>query len=278
LIFNYLLAAESAGPPIHITPSGLFEVGGVPITNSIFYAVISGIVIFLVSRSVAKRMTVRPKRGIIQFFEIGTEFITNLISSSLDSREKGVKYAPYFVTIFFFILFNNWLGLMPGVGEALTFRGEPLFRPFTADLNGTLAAATVSMVLVQAFAIKESGFFRHLRHYFVGSMWNPVTILLGLFEILTEFIRVGSLALRLFLVITVGEIIIAVFAYLGGFVAPITALPFVALELAVAALQAYIFVMLSVMYLAVAVKHDSEHEREDHEPADLKQIHEVNGR
>jgi F-type H+-transporting ATPase subunit a len=134
------------------------------------------------------------------------------------------------------------------------------------------------MVLVQAFAIKESGFFRHLRHYFVGSMWNPVTILLGLFEILTEFIRVGSLALRLFLVITVGEIIIAVFAYLGGFVAPITALPFVALELAVAALQAYIFVMLSVMYLAVAVKHDSEHEREDHEPADLKQIHEVNGR
>jgi F-type H+-transporting ATPase subunit a len=135
------------------------------------------------------------------------------------------------------------------------------------------------MILVQIFAIKESGLLRHLRHYFNGSMKNPITILLGLFEMLTEFIRVISLALRFFLVITIGEVIITVFKYLGGIAAPITAFPFLALELAVGALQAYIFVMLSVMYLAVAVKHGAEHEdtTTDEPLPKLKEIHNISG-
>ncbi|CAN5660989.1 F0F1 ATP synthase subunit A [soil metagenome] len=272
-------AAETAGPSVHITPSGLFTIGEVAITNSMVYGLITGVLITVFLAWAARRMTIQPQGGVIQFIEIGSEFITNLLASSLGSRDKALKYGPYFATIFFIILFNNWLGLMPGVGNALTVNGEPVFRPFTADLNATLAAAVVSMVLVQTFAIKESGFFRHLRHYFNGSMKNPVTWLLGAFEMLTEFIRVGSLALRLFLVITVGEIIIAVFTYLGGFVAPLVAMPFVFLELLVAALQAYIFVMLSVMYLAVAVKHGSEHEHSttDEPLPELKRIHHVSG-
>jgi F-type H+-transporting ATPase subunit a len=281
MILNVLtrFAAETDGPPVHITPGVLFEVGGVGVTNSMLYGVLVGIFILALSTYVARHMTVSPKRGIIQFFEIGTEFIVNLIASSLGSREKAVKYGPYFVTLFFFILFNNWLGLAPGVGSALTVGDEPVFRPFTADLNGTLAAATVTMILVQTFAIKESGLLRHLRHYFNGSMLNPITIFLGVFEMLSEFIRIVSLALRLFLVITIGEVIIAVFSYLGGFAAPITALPFLALELAVAALQAYIFVMLSVMYLAVAVKHGAEHEDSTTEESlvKLKEIHTIGG-
>jgi F0F1-type ATP synthase membrane subunit a len=67
---------------------------------------------------------------------------------------------------------------------------------------------------------------------------------LGVFEMLTEFIRVASLALRLFLVITIGEVIIAVFAYLGGAVAPLVALPFLALELGVGALAGIYFCYL----------------------------------
>jgi F0F1-type ATP synthase membrane subunit a len=59
----------------------------------------------------------------------------------------------------------------------------------------------------------------------------------------------------LFLNVTIGEIVIAVFAYLGSFLAPVTAAPFTIIELFVGALQAYIFVILSVMYLAIAVNH-----------------------
>ncbi len=90
--------------------------------------------------------------------------------------------------------------------------------------------------------------------------------MLGIFEMFSELTRIFSLALRLFLNVTIGEIIISVFSFLGKFAAPITALPFMILELLVGALQAYIFVMLAIMYLAVAVKHGEHdaHEDPDH--------------
>lgn len=258
-------ASEASGPPVHITPGELFTVGGFTITNSMFYGWITSLIIMALLILGARRATVRPKKGLIQFFEIGVDFITNLIENSMHSREKALKYSPYFVTIFFFIMLNNWFGLLPGVGETLTMNENPVFRPFTADLNGTLAIAVVAMALIQYFAIKESGFFKHLRHYFNGSLLNPMTLFFGVFEIFTEFTRVASLALRLFLNVVIGEIIISVFSYLGAFAAPLTSLPFVILELAVGALQAYIFVMLSVTYLAVAIHHGAEHEAEDRE-------------
>ncbi len=262
-----LVAAESTGPTIHISPNQVTEVAGVPITNSMIYGWVTALIIAVIFFSVARSATLKPKRGFTQFVEIGADFIVGLIANSLGSRKKAIKYAPYFATIFFFVLFSNWFGLLPGVGEAVTAGESPLLRPFTADLNGTLAAAVVTMVLVQTFAIKESGFVRHLRHYFAGSLKNPATYLFGIFELFTELTRVISLALRLFLNVVIGEIIIAVFAYLGKFAAPITSLPFVMLEMVVAMLQAYIFVMLSVTYLAVAIKHDhaEEHDDDDHE-------------
>ncbi len=257
-LLPWFVAAGGDGPSIHITPGELFQINGFPITNSILYGWISSFIILVVLITVARRMTIRPKRGLTQFVEIGTEFIISTIAGSLGSRAKAIKYAPYFVSAFFFIMFTNWLGLMPGVGEAVTFNENPVFRPFTADLNGTIAAATVMMVLVQVFAIRESGALNHLKHYFAGSLKNPMTWFLGVFEIFSEFTRIASLGLRLFLNVAIGEVIIAIFTYLGAFAAPLTALPFLILELFVAALQAYIFVMLCVMYLGAAVHHDHE--------------------
>jgi F-type H+-transporting ATPase subunit a len=269
-VFNILsrFAAESSGPAVHITPGTVTEIGGFAITNSMLYGWISSFILLVLFIWAAQRIKLHPKKGFTQFLEIGSDFITNQMTSALGSRKKALYYAPYFVTFFFFIMFSNWLGLLPGVGEALTINDSPVLRPFTADLNGTLAAATVIMVLVQYFAIKESGFLKHLSHYFNGSLKNPLTIFLGIFEMFSELIRVFSLALRLFLNVTIGEVIISVFSYLGSFAAPITSLPFVMLELAVGGLQAYIFVMLSMTYLSVAIQHGAEHEVEDHaEPA-----------
>lgn len=261
-------ATEESGPAIHITPGELFTVGGISVTNSMVYGAISSLLIIMVLIIAANRMTIKPKRGFIQFVELGTEFIINTIQNSMGSRKKAIKYAPYFTTAFFFVMFSNWLGLAPGVGEALTYNENPVLRPFTADLNGTLAASIVMMFLVQYFAIKESGFRRHMRHYFAGNLLNPATYLLGIFELFSELTRIGSLALRLFLNVAIGEIIIAIFTYLGSFAAPITALPFIILELFVGALQAYIFTMLTIMYLSAAIKHDHDDEElERHELA-----------
>jgi len=265
-----LLSRFAIDPVIHITPLTVFTIKGFAITNSMFYGVICAVLILIVLITVARRMTLKPKGGLTQIVEVGTDFITDTLKGALGSEEKAVKYAPYFVAIFFFILFSNWLGLLPFVGEAFKSHGEPLTRPFTADLNGTLAAAIITWLLVQYFAIRESGPLKHLRHYFNGSLKNPITLLLGIFEIFSDFTRIASLALRLFLNVAIGEIIIAVFSALGGVAGSVTALPFTILELLVGALQAYIFVMLSIMYLAVAVNHDA-HDDSD-EPLTVDEV------
>lgn len=255
--------AES-GPSVHIAPAPVFHIGQYSITNAILYGWACAVFLVILFTWLARRVTVRPKGGFVQIVEIGADFITNTVEGAFDDKKIARKYVPFFVTLFFFILFNNWLGLLPIVGEGFqNGDGAPLFRPFTADLNGTFAMGVMTMLLVYGASIKESGgVLKYLRHFFVGSPKNPLFFLIGLLEMFTDLTRVISLSLRLFLNITIGEIVIAVFAYLGSIAAPLTALPFTLLEVLVAALQAYIFVILSIMYLAIAVNHSTVHPEE----------------
>lgn len=258
-----LIMADS-GPAVHIAPGPIFQIGGLTITNSIFYGWICMVLIIVAMVLVARRITIRPKGGFVQLIELGAEFTMNTIESGFENKASARKYMPYFVTLFFFLLLNNWLGLLPGVGEALTVNGIPVLRSFTADFNGTLAAAAVTMLYVYWQSIVAfGGPLRFLRHFFVGSPLNPLYLVIGLLEIITNLLRVFSLALRLFLNVAVGEIIIAVFTYLGQFLAPVSAAPFTMIELFVGALQAFIFTTLSIMYLAAAVN-EAEHERAIH--------------
>jgi F-type H+-transporting ATPase subunit a len=251
-VINFFAAEE--GPAVHIAPGGVFEIGGVTITNSILYGWISAVVIILFLVWASKKVKVKPQRGIVQLVEVGVDFISSLVMNAFDDKRIARKYVPFFVTLFFFILLNNWLGLLPLVGEGFKSGDNPLFRPFTGDLNATFGIGIVTMLLVYGASIKEAGGLRnYLGHFFIGSPLNPLYFIIGLIELFTDLTRVLSLSLRLFLNIAIGEIVIAVFAYLGSTAAPLTALPFFLLELGVAALQAYIFTLLSIMYLAISV-------------------------
>jgi len=265
------LLFAASGPVVHIAPGGVLQLGGLSITNSIFYGWICSVIIIIIFIWVARRITVKPKGGFIQYVEVGADFITNLVVNAFDDKKKGRKYVPYFVTLFFFILVNNWLGLIPGVGEAIQVGGLPLLRPFTGDLDGTLAIGIVTMAVVYISSIRESGNIRnYLRHFFVGSPLNPLYLVIGLLEMFTDMTRVFSLSLRLFLNVAIGEIVIAVFSYLGHVLAPATALPFTLLEFFVGALQAYIFCVLSIMYLAIAVNHAHHDLTEEDVPETIK--------
>ncbi len=245
---------------IHTSADPIFNIGNLVITNSIFYGWIAAIIMMVTLITIAHKVTIKPKGGIIQFIEAGVEFITNVVDSSFEDKRRAKKYIPYFVTLFFFIVINNWLGLIPGVGESITYNSQPLFRPFTGDINATFGAGVITMLYVYISSVREAGVKQYFRHFFAGSPLNPLFFFIGLLEILLDLTRVISLSIRLFLNVTIGEIVIAVFAYLGGFIAPVTAAPFFAIELFVGALQAYIFVVLSVSYLAIAVNHATEHE------------------
>jgi F-type H+-transporting ATPase subunit a len=260
--FLSLLAVDE-GPAVHIAPGGVLHLGSVTITNSMFFGWICITLMIVVLIWVARHITVHPKGGLIQFIELGAEFIGSTVESGFTDKSRARRYIPYFVTLFFFLLINNWLGLLPGVGEALTVHGVPLLRPFTGDYNGTLAAAVVTMAVVYASSAREAGGVgKYLRHFFVGSPLNPLYLIIGLLEMVTDIMRAFSLSLRLFLNVAIGEVIIAVFTYLGHTVAPLTAAPFTLVELFVGALQAYIFSTLSIMYLAAVanhVSHEDEH-------------------
>lgn len=257
-------AATGSGPTVHVAPAGVFDIGGFTITNSILYGWLCVIAISTFLIWVARHVTVKPQGGVIQFVEAGVEFVRDLVENAFDDKKIGRKYAPYFVTVFFFIILNNWLGLLPIVGEGFHSGENPLLRPFTGDLNGTLAIGIFTMLTVYVASIRESGGpIKYLRHFFIGSPLNPLYFVIGLLEMFTDLTRVLSLSLRLFLNITIGEIVISVFSYLGHFGASLTALPFTLLEVLVAALQAYIFTVLATMYLAIAVNHTSAHPEEE---------------
>src|SRR5579884_1775245 len=96
--------AADNGPEVHVAPAGVFHIGGFTVTNSILYGWITSVLICYVLIRVARRVTVKPKGGIVQFIEAGVDFITNLVENSFDDKKIGRKYVPYFVTLFFFIL------------------------------------------------------------------------------------------------------------------------------------------------------------------------------
>lgn len=250
-----LFAAD--GPHTTIAPHGVLEIGGLTITNSMIYGWLCGALLIFLFIQARKRIKLSGTRGPAAVIEAGVEFIVNLLEQNLGTRQRALRYGPIFVTLFFFIMFNNWLGLLPGIGMAVQAGGEPLLRAFTADLNGTMAMALFGMTLVQVIALRENGFKHHVKHYFPMGPLNPLTYLIGAFEIFTEFTRLLSLGLRLFLNIAIGEILIAVAAWLGGPAASLSALPFTLLEIFVGALQAYIFVVLCAAYLsATLTSHD----------------------
>lgn len=261
--FNLLAAS---GPSVHVAPQTVFMFHGWPITNSMIYGwgIIAVIIVLFIWT--ARKVKLHPGKGFVGMVEEGVNFIMRLVESSFSRPEVGRKYIPYFVTVFFFILFNNWSELLPVIDNAFNHGATPLLRPFTADLDATFAMGLVTMGVVYYASVKESGGLGvYMRHFFVGSPKNPLYLIIGLLEMLTDLTRVISLSLRLYLNVSIGIIVIDVFAYLGHIIAPVTALPFYLIEMFVCALQAYIFTILSVMYLAVAVNHAHDHNDLAHE-------------
>jgi F-type H+-transporting ATPase subunit a len=286
-VLNSLLtrfAAGSSPEGIHVSLKAeeLWNIGGISITNSMVYGPLVAIAMALLLIQVAKMSGVKPARG--KFFGIAiiesiVLFVVGILEGAFGSREKAFKYAPIFATFFIFILFSNFSGLIPIVGPALevtTAEGQiPLFRPFTADLNGTLVMAVFAIIMVQILSIRAQGIKGHLKHYFSDKPFNPINFFIGLLEVFGEFTRVLSLALRLFLNTAVGEILIAVFTslILSYGQTPVAVIPILAFELLVAGIQAYVFTVLTATYLALAISHADHHD--EHEEVNALKVEEL---
>ncbi|MDQ5972043.1 MAG: F-type H+-transporting ATPase subunit a [Patescibacteria group bacterium] len=251
-------AESDSGIHISLKAEPLFHIGPLEVTNAMLYGFICSALLVVLMIAAARKITVRPQKGFFRnLVDYVADFVVTLLEGPFGNRETAARFAPYFGVYFFFIIFSNLLGPLPVVGEAITFGESPLFRPFTADLNGTIALAVIAILMVQYLSIKEQGAKKHLQHYFSDKPKNPINLFIGVLEVFGEFTRVISLSLRLFLNTAVGEILIAVFTsmVLAGGRTPLAVLPIILFEGLVAFIQAYVFTVLAGTYLGLAIAH-----------------------
>lgn len=252
-------------PEISIKAEELFHIGSFPVTNSLLLAVIVSVLIVAIAVLLRSKISLIP--GTLQgLFEIVIEGALELMDAILGSREKSLKYLPLVISIFLFVLFSNWLGLMPWnstVGIEHTVHGEhgdhtaliPLFRAPTADLNFTVALAVIAMISVNLFGFIALGFKRHAGKFF--HFKNPIMTFVGLLELVSEFVKIISFSFRLFGNIFAGEVLLLIVGFLVPYVVP---LPFLFLEVFVGFIQAFIFSMLTLVFIAMSTaEHEEAH-------------------
>ena len=254
------MAAEAKVDPMHqFTIEPLFgsqgwSIGGynIAFTNSALWMAIATIALLVFVAGGAKRAQV-PGR-----WQMAVETFTGFIDGMLAANvgPNGKKYVPYIFSLFMFILFANVLGLMP-IGvlglHAFTFTSH-----FSA--TGVLAVLSFSIVLIVGFA-------KHKLHFF--SLFvphgTPVAMIVPIFfvELVSFLVRPFSLGLRLFVAMMAGHVLLEVLSSfvisgfgsgsgIGGVVGVLSFILMVAicaLEILVAGIQAYVFALLTSLYI-----------------------------
>jgi F-type H+-transporting ATPase subunit a len=247
----------------------VFHIFGFPITNSIIAAWVTIIVLVGFSYAVTRRMRLIPGR-LQAAFEFLLGWLYDLCQS-VAGEENGRRFFPIVTTIFLFVGFNAWLGLLPGYGSIIAHTAGHevhLLRPANTDINMPLAFALFSFVFVVYYGLRMAGmgfirqyfnfgpFFRSIGQLFKGKFKlidifsGAITAFTGFLELLSLFIRVISLTFRLFGNMTAGEILLLIAMFLIPW---LFALPFYGLELLIGFIQAIIFGGLTLIFLTLAV-------------------------
>jgi F-type H+-transporting ATPase subunit a len=257
-------ASEAAGPHISIAAEELFRFGPIVITNASLLGIIGSLlVVWILWATVKAHKRGSRSRGmhaVMWLFENLYDTTVEVIGDKKIAR----KVLPLAVTIMFFFMINNWLGLLPIVGSVM-YNDVPLLRGVAADLNATLAIAIISMVTAQIWAIKRRGFFGNAGRYFINPLKDPLHAFIGILEFIAEFSRTAALSLRIFGNVFGGEVLLVVIAYLTSYAAPLALPIFYVLELFVGAVQAYVFFMLTIAFISLGLPNpDEDHGDESH--------------
>lgn len=235
---------------ISLAAEPVFHLWGLKITNSLLtsWAVIFLLMVFAII--VGRKVALIPK-GLQNFFEKIFEAIYNLCETV--AGEKTPLFFPLILTLFLFILINNWFGLLPGVGSIGFYEilhGKKVLVPYlragTSDLNTTIALSLIAMASVEYYGLKFLK-LSYLKKFLNFS--GPINFYVGILETVGELSRVISFSFRLFGNVFAGEVLLMVMAFLLPVVG---SLPFFGLELFVGFIQALVFSMLTLVFLNVA--------------------------
>ena len=230
---------------------------GLPITNSLVLSLVTALLLVGGGFLIAKRLKWVPGKaqGTVELIIGGLlDFMTQVVGD----RKQAFKFFPLVATIFLFILLNNWIGVLPGIGS-IGFTEEehgregfvPLFRAANADLNTSIALAVIAVFAIQMYAVQRLGFFAQAGKY-INVTHGPIHFFVGLLELVGEFARILSFSFRLFGNVFAGEVLLVIIMGLLPLTASFGALPFFLLEYFVGFIQALVFAMLTLVFLKVA--------------------------
>lgn len=218
-------------------------------TKNVFSMLISAILLFLLFFPVARsyKKNAKAPKGLAGFLEPLVVFVKEEIAIPNIGEKKYAKYMPYLLTIFFFIWINNLIGLIP-------------FFPFSSNLTGNIYF-TFTLALFTFLITTFSGNKNYWGHIFLPPVPKPLYLIMWPVEIIGMFTKPFALMVRLFANITAGHIIILslislIFIFKSVGLAPVSGafvLFMSVLELLVAALQAYVFTLLSALFIGQAV-------------------------
>ncbi|MBI2075519.1 MAG: F0F1 ATP synthase subunit A [Candidatus Harrisonbacteria bacterium] len=241
---------------ISLQPEVVHEFFGFPIANSLLLGVLVSALVLAAALLIARSLRMVPKKG-QNVAEMLVGGILDFMEDTLGSREAAKMYLPYIAALFFFILFNNWLGILPGIGSIGFYEMKegvkefvPFFRSLNSDLNTTLALALVSVVAIQIYGMKKLGVWGHWSKFF-NFREGPIHFFVGLLELVGEFAKVMSFSFRLFGNVFAGEVLLLIIMNLAPFFAPT---PFLLLEIFVGFIQALVFAMLTLIFIKFATE------------------------
>jgi len=272
-LVNFARAAEGHG--VSATAEALFHLGPLPITNSMVTSWVVAAVLVIAIRLAVGTPRLIPSRG-QAMVESVVEGIMDLIKPIVGNKAYKAAF-PLLISLFIFILIQNWSGLVPGVGTIYKSNDEggwtELVRPGNADMNGTIALAVCAMLtwlyLILRYAGPKAIFLdifgnKADKRETPAAIYYPLFVIffaVGLLEIISICFRPVSLSFRLFGNVFGGENLIHAMSGMQRWGLPV---PFYFLEVLIGFVQAFVFTLLVSVYIGLICNHGDDHADEAH--------------
>lgn len=242
---------------ISIAPEQLWNIGGFSVTNTLMIGLLASVLLIVITQVATRRREIVP-RGLQNIFELIFEGLLSFIESVTQDRAQARAFFPLITTIFLFVLFSNWIGLLPGMGTIGLLHGEgehatiiPFIRSTSADLNFTMALSLIAVCMTQFTGIAALGIVKYGKKFLVSPLHKPYVLgtFVGFLELVSEFAKFLSFSFRLFGNVFAGEVLLTVMLHLMPYIVP---LPFLFLEIFVGFIQATVFAMLTLVFMKMA--------------------------
>lgn len=234
---------------VKLAPDILFFIGGFPVTNTFFWSLFISLFLIILTFFVRARLKLIPGglQNIVEFLlESGYSFVKSIAGT----EKKTKRIFPLVFTMFIFILVANLATYIPGQSAVVLHKEEgavSVFRAVIADYGMVFVMTLITFFITQIVLIAVHGPLGYLGKFI--NLKGPAKFFLGLMDLIGELAKVISLSFRLFGNIFAGEILGAVMLFLFPFFLP---LPFMFLGLVTAVIQAFVFSVLTLVFITLA--------------------------